>query len=266
MEISLLRSISEASAAIDDDARLDDPNYSPTDQDSLDPQERLGAHYKLLKLSYYGDPNNADANMYVGLRDGDGHEATIIHPNANVAKLVGWHDWYILLDDFKAKNANLDLNDVARIYIGFGNRTAPAPGGRGAVLLRRYPTADRPVCILGTVTCDFTGNCAVNAADLQRITEVWLGAAPTGANPLIQLNASGLSVCLLLTSWSNTGTEGGKFDVNTADMRGAGPWLLQISKAKRPFGSTRTTIWSGEMLQTISRVLQAQLRATTASP
>ncbi len=50
---------SEASAAVDDAARLSAPNppFNPDDQNSLG-MLRDWSGYRLLKLSYYGDPNN----------------------------------------------------------------------------------------------------------------------------------------------------------------------------------------------------------------
>ncbi len=207
---------SEASAAVDDAARL-----NLNDQNSLG-MLRNWSGYKLLKLSYYGDPNNTVVStdkLYVTLQDGSNRVATVTNPDQTIIQRLGWHDWYISLSigsgSFKAQNASLDLTNVARIYIGIGNKASPATGGKGAIFfddIRLYPVS---VCIPGTVAGDFSGDCKVDANDLQRMTEVWLGQMPTPPTPVINLDASGLTLGTLST-WTNTGSAGGSFkDFNT---------------------------------------------------
>ncbi len=216
---------SEASAAVDDAARLSAPNppFNPDDQNSLG-MLRDWSGYRLLKLSYYGDPNNTIVSadkLYVTLMDGSNRVATVTNPDQTYIQMLGWHDWYISLSigsgSFKAQNASLDLTNIARIYIGIGNKASPVTGGKGAIFfddIRLYPVS---VCIPGTVTGDFNGDCKVDANDLQRMSQIWLGQMPT-PTPVINLDASGLTLSPpSLTNWSNTGSAGGSFkDFNTS--------------------------------------------------
>jgi hypothetical protein len=219
---------SEVSAAIDDAARLDSPNppFDPAAQDSLG-INRDWSSYKLLRIPVYGDPANtlaASEKLYVGLRDGDGTEVTIYNPDPNVLKQLFWQDWYIPLADFPAKNANLDLHNIARIYIGIGVRGNNAfNGGRGAVFFDDIQLLSTSICISGSVSGDFTNDCTVNAADLQRMTELWLGQMPTMPTPLIQLDASSTVFFGPVPkdfNWVNTGSlHGGFKDFNTLTLQ-----------------------------------------------
>ncbi len=153
--------------------------------------------------------------------DGSNRVATVTNPDQTYIQMLGWHDWYISLSigsgSFKAQNASLDLTNIARIYIGIGNKASPVTGGKGAIFfddIRLYPVS---VCIPGTVTGDFNGDCKVDANDLQRMSQIWLGQMPT-PTPVINLDASGLTLSPpSLTNWSNTGSAGGSFkDFNTS--------------------------------------------------
>jgi hypothetical protein len=227
---------SEVSAAIDDAARLSSPNppFDPAAQDSLGIDRDLSG-YTLLRVPVYGDPANtlaASEKLYVGLRDGDGTEVTIYNPDPNIIKLLGWQDWYIRLSNFPAQNANLDLTNIARIYIGIGVRGNNAfNGGRGAVFFDDIQLLLTGVCIPGSFAGDFTGDCTVNAADLQRMTELWLGQMPTMPTPVIQLDASGLAIGTLST-WSNTGSAGGSFNDFNSLVPGDNPIVAMVEGKK----------------------------------
>ncbi len=224
---------SEASTAVDDAA------CSYPDQNSLG-MLRDWSSYKLLKLSYYGDPNNtltivATDKLYVTLQDGSNRVATVTNPDQTYIQRLGWHDWYISLSigsgSFKAQNASLDLTNIARIYIGIGNKASPVTGGKGAIFfddIRLYPVS---VCIPGTVTGDFNGDCKVDANDLQRMTEVWLGQMPTPPTPVINLDASGLALGTLST-WTNAGSLGGSFKDFNSKISGYRPTVQMVEGVK----------------------------------
>jgi hypothetical protein len=216
---------SEASAAVDDAARLSAPNppFNIAKQESLDLEiGRNWSGYKLLRVPYYGDPANTVVStdkLYVGLKDGDGTLVVVSNSDQTVIQQAGWHYWYIRLKDFNTPptgTSDLDLTNVARIYIGIGNRTTQPTGGRGAVFFDDIQLITNGICVPGTLTGDFTGDCKVNSADLQRMNEVWLGSSlPTPPTPVINLDASALNLGTLST-WNNTGTAGGSFgDFNT---------------------------------------------------
>jgi hypothetical protein len=92
----------------------------------------------VLTLYFYGDPANAagDAEqMYVGLEDssGVGSYADAKYADMNDITEPDWHEWNIALQDFG--DSGVVLTDVNKVYIGFGNRAAPTPGGTGEVYI-----------------------------------------------------------------------------------------------------------------------------------
>ena len=211
---------SEVIAAIDDDARID-----ATKHDSLG-MKRDWSGYKLLKVSFYGDPNNEKQPLYVGLSNQTGGWAafnfkTVNHPDPNAVQLAGWNDWYIPLTSFTAGPNGIDLTNVTRIAIGTGNRFNQPKGGAGAIFIDEVQLLANSVCIPGSVTGDFTNDCRVDTNDLDRMADFWLGQMPTRPNPdpnlLIHLDASSLALSPPnLTNWPNTGYDGGSFvDFNT---------------------------------------------------
>jgi hypothetical protein len=212
---------SEVSAAVDDNARIDDYSRGlyAEDQGSLGLQ-RDWTSYKMLKISYFGDSNNAKQAMYVGLSDGDGTIVTINNPDPNAVLKEFWNHWYIKLKDFNTANPNLDLTNIARIYLGFGNRNTPVTGGKGNVFFDAIQLTPVSTCspanFVNNNAYDFTGDCQIDAGDLQRMTQVWLGEIPSPMpTPVIRLDASGLALGPL-SSWTNTGSAGGTFlDFNT---------------------------------------------------
>jgi len=221
---------SEVVAAIDDAARL-----VPATQESLG-LKRNWSGYKLLRIPFYGDPNNTlnpTDKLYVGLWDGDNNPTTpVVIVNSDNTKLQKnwWQDWYIPLSSFPAANANFSLSNVARIYIGIGDRTTPVTGGTGNIFFDEIQLLSQGVCIPGTQKTDFNNDCRTDMNDLELMTELWLAQVPAGAGPIINLDASALAVGNL-TSWSNAGTGLGKFDANTADA-GAIPVVAMVEGRK----------------------------------
>jgi hypothetical protein len=230
---------SEASAAVDDAARLNDQPPYADDQDSLNLEiGRNWKGYKLLKVPYYGDPCNTFVStdkLYVGLKDSDGPIVTVSNPDPNILKQTGWHYWYIKMQDFNTPGMN--LADVARIYIGIGNRTTPpvTGGGRGAVFFDDIQLIANSVCSPGDLALDgdFNGDCKVDINDLNRMTKVWLGSMPTLPKPVIDINTSIPNLPYgTLSTWKNNGSgnggNGGSFkDFNSA-IPGYRPTLQKV--------------------------------------
>ena len=215
---------SEAAAAVDDAACWQ------VGQDSLGLKRDWSA-YKLLKLTYYGDWGNVQQQMYVGLQDGDGTFVSVINPDPHATIGKGWHTWYIRLKDFNGINPGLNLADVARIYIGVGNRAAPVTGGRGTIFIDDIQLLTYSVCVPGNLSGDFTGDCMVNASDLQRMKELWLGEPPSLPTPVIRLDAAALPLGTL-SNWTNTGTAGGNFVDFNSPQTGYRPIVSMVDNVK----------------------------------
>jgi hypothetical protein len=165
---------SEVCAAIDDAACL-----IPAYQESLG-LKRDWRDFKLLKISFYGEPNNtitADDKLFVSLTDGsplssDPNNAAIYHPDYTRLKMPWWQDWYIPLADFTAKDPTLDLSDIARIHIGIGNMLTKPTGGKGCIFID-----DIELLAFGVrMPCevDLNGDGIVNFGEVALLANNWL--------------------------------------------------------------------------------------------
>ena len=104
---------------------------------------------EILSLYFYGaSENNANANdqIYVALKDGLGHLASVPYPgDLSEMKEAWWHKWAIELKEFQ--NAGVDLTNITKIYLGVGNRVAPQVGGSGVLFfddIRLLPPSPAP--------------------------------------------------------------------------------------------------------------------------
>jgi hypothetical protein len=155
------------------------------------PQDWMQRGVKILTLFFYGEADN-DANeteqMYVGIEDTLALYAEIRYgdyrgEDMNDLKIEEWQRWDIALQDFNDPNYaaapdDIDLGAIAELYIGFGNRRDPIPGGEGIVFfddIRLY----RPICKpqYGPVA-DLSGDCFVYWQDLKIMAEQWLTSGP----------------------------------------------------------------------------------------
>jgi hypothetical protein len=96
-------------------------------------------------LYFYGLPANAATEkeqMYVGIQDENAKYAEVRYgdyerleeEDINDLNEPEWHRWFIALPDFNDSNYaavpnDLNLTDVNRLVIGFGNRRTRLPGG-----------------------------------------------------------------------------------------------------------------------------------------
>jgi len=100
----------------------------------LDPPQDWTRHgVKILSLWFHGNPNNTAERMYVKVNGSrieyDG--------NADDIKQSSWQQWNIDLALF-----GVDLVNVTKLAIGFGDETGFTPGGAGIVYfddIRLYP-------------------------------------------------------------------------------------------------------------------------------
>lgn len=137
---------------------------------------------KSLSIWFYGDPGNDAATteqMWVGLSDSDDNFKDLPY-NGSMSDIqqAEWQEWNIDLSDF----TGVDLDDVQRIYIGFGDRdTHPVPGGDGLVLfddIRLYPPRCMPAIMQPGL--DLDNDCDVDYEDLDIIVGDWLMDDYTG--------------------------------------------------------------------------------------
>jgi hypothetical protein len=159
------------------------PYYSEAEADIADleagPDWTTGGADSIV-INFYGQSTNAaDANnqMYFAVEDGDDNFALITYPDVTALQEAEWHEWNIALQELT--DQGVDVTDIATVYLGFGDRTLPKPGGSSlgdSVVYfdeielwpqRCAPQASRPYG-------DLNGDCTVDNNDLVVMVEDWL--------------------------------------------------------------------------------------------
>lgn len=125
---------------------------------------------KVLQLFFYGTADN-DANelMYLALSDGVVNAVVPYDGDANDIRNENWQQWNINLHDF----TDVNLANVTRIAIGFGDGTPPLGLGEGTVYfddIRLYPSE----CFEDRPAADFNIDCIVDFKDLKVMAQSWL--------------------------------------------------------------------------------------------
>jgi hypothetical protein len=134
---------------------------------------------KALTLYIYGNADNVDEQLYVVLEDSDSNSVVkcekVIYGGSMFdlnLQLEDWQEWNIDLDEF----TDVDLADVQKIYIGFGDRDNPQSGGAGVVYFDHI-LLYQPRCIpalgpAGDIAEPF--DCKVNFLDFAVLASGWL--------------------------------------------------------------------------------------------
>ncbi|MCK4752361.1 MAG: metallophosphoesterase [Planctomycetes bacterium] len=168
------------------------PYYSEVEQTYASSQNWTLGDIEALVLYFHGTAGNDTAEqMYVRLEDADGNDATVVYgadpkylqdPNIiagemgdasdNYLIVTSWETWNIDLQDFVDAN-NVDLTQVKKIAVGFGDGSAPSGDAIGTVYfddLRLY----MPRCVSEYALGDFSGDCESTYEDLDVIAGGWL--------------------------------------------------------------------------------------------
>jgi len=241
--------------------------YSEVERVFSDPCDWTDAGVKVLTVFFYGQrDNDANEQMYVGLEDssGAGSYADVNYglygEDMNDIKKEEWQQWDIALRDF----SGVDANNVAKVYIGFGIRGNPnpggTPGGSGKVYfdnVRLYP----PKCILWRLkpAADFTDDCIVDIRDVAEIAKQWLKSdiyfdeyTNPGTVGLVgwwKLNENGGSTANDSSVFDNHGTIIGDYewvvgyDSNSAVKFKDGKVLVPDAAQLRPAATVSATAW-----------------------
>jgi hypothetical protein len=114
-----------------------------------------------LELWFYGDTDN-DANaaesMYVALEDSSGTKVLAYHNDPYELLESSWHSWVIDLEDFN--DGGVDLTDVQKIYIGFGDPCSTSPSGKYGLVYFDDILLCKSMCKLSLEnTASFNGDC-----------------------------------------------------------------------------------------------------------
>ena len=74
---------------------------------------------------------NTPKSVYVALEDSGGSVAVVTHPDSALTARSGWTEWLIPYSELMGVN----LNSVATMYIGVGDRDNPISGGTGLIFI-----------------------------------------------------------------------------------------------------------------------------------
>jgi len=86
---------------------------------------------KSLSLWFYGGQTNAAERMYVAVANSRRTPAVVYHDDPNAVKINTWTQWSIDLQTFTDRG--VDLTNVDKLSIGFGDKHNPQAGGSGLV-------------------------------------------------------------------------------------------------------------------------------------
>ena len=156
--------------------------YSEALRQWASPQDWTKNNVKALTLWFYGAPANALETLYVAVEDSGGQIKVVNHPDPEALQIAAWQEWNIELTQFGGVN----LKAVKKLFIGLGNRASPKAGGAGKLYIddiRVYRS--RCVPSKGKPAADLSGNCIVDYADVEIMTDQWLdsGFVVTPTNP-----------------------------------------------------------------------------------
>jgi hypothetical protein len=190
------------------------PYYSEIQRVYTDPCDWTAVGVKALTLHFYGSPfNNATATdrMYVALEDSNGSYAEVRYgdngEDMNDVKIEHWHEWSIDLQDFN--DADVNLTEIKKVYIGFGNKADPfVPGGFGIVyfddIYLYEPTCRPSLRSEAFAVVDLSGDCIVGLADLQIIAFQWLSIGRAAADLNDDKSVDFTDYALLADRWLET--------------------------------------------------------------
>ena len=136
-----------------------------------------------------GITKNVADQLYVAVEDSTGKSKVVDHPDPDAVLSDTWQEWNIPLKDFS--DAGLNIQSIAKMYIGVGDRDHPQPDGAGSLYIddiRLYPS--RCIPEYGPAG-DLTNDCIVSFEDIEAIANNWLNAGSAGdTDPLVEYTFS----------------------------------------------------------------------------
>jgi hypothetical protein len=142
---------------------------------------------RALVLWFYGDAGNnpnSTSQLYLQLEDTSSNSGVVLYDDMSDLLEGSWHEWNIDLAIFDA--CGVSLTNIDQIHIGFGGEIAGGDcdtktGGTGTVWfddIQIWPQRCVPALSLGYG--DFTGNCVIDAYDVEQIALDWLESDSEG--------------------------------------------------------------------------------------
>jgi hypothetical protein len=107
------------------------PYYSEAELDFGSAQDWTVDDAGMLVLYVRGQAGNAPAQLYVALEDASQHVAVATYPEPAITTTTQWTQWKVPLSSF----TGVSLAKVRKLYLGVGDRDAPAAGGSGLLYI-----------------------------------------------------------------------------------------------------------------------------------
>ncbi len=110
---------------------VNSPFYSETYQEFAPVQNWTVSELSDLRLDFRGVATNGAGALYVAVEDSAGKVAVVTHSDPAAVQAGTWTEWKIPLGSLTGVN----LAKVKKLYIGVGDRKAPAKGGAGRIYI-----------------------------------------------------------------------------------------------------------------------------------
>jgi hypothetical protein len=151
-------------------------HYSEIYREYSSAQDWTIAGAKVLGLFFHGSQTNNAEQMYVIVEDSVGGKANATYSDSNgIIQQKGqfWKVWNIKLQDFN--DSGVDLSNVKKIILGFGDKNSSQAGGVGVVYLDdiRLSAALFADDYSYTPSSDFSGDAVVNFTDYAKEADAW---------------------------------------------------------------------------------------------
>jgi hypothetical protein len=91
----------------------------------------VSANWEMAEIGATQPEGNTPEPLYLAVEDSGGNVAVVTSPDANVIGKSSWTEWVIPFSELGGVN----LNNVAIIYVGVGDRDNPTAGGTGLIFV-----------------------------------------------------------------------------------------------------------------------------------
>ena len=112
---------------------VDDPFYSEAEREWPATQDWTARGIGAVVLLVRGQRSNDVVSLYVAIEDSSGNVAIVVHPDPEIVQKTEWTEWRIALG--AVGEAGVNLTRVKKMYIGVGDRDAPAADGAGLLFI-----------------------------------------------------------------------------------------------------------------------------------
>jgi hypothetical protein len=112
--------------------------------------------------------NSTNAPLYLAVEDATGHISTpVVYPTSSDIAVTGFHTWVICSGDLATNG--VDMANLSKLYIGFGDRNNPQVGGKGVVYIDDFRMYRQP-----KLAADINQDCHIDFKDFSLLAESWL--------------------------------------------------------------------------------------------